>query len=184
MSLSKQIIHKQLDIIISEYFTANDNPFIPYATHHILMELYMLNSDEEFEIKYIKSLELLKEKFEKMNIDLTNSLDVIAILKSNKLNGWKMRLTNYEISSIKETFKKIFKSGNIYLFGSRVDDNQKGGDIDLYIDSINTDNRLEKKIDFLVLLKQKIGDQKIDVVISKDKTKVIEQEALKYGVRL
>jgi len=50
------------------------------------MELYMLNSDEEFEIKYIKSLELLKEKFEK-NIDLTNSLDVIAILKSNKLNG-------------------------------------------------------------------------------------------------
>lgn len=87
MSLSKQIIHKQLDIIISEYFTANDNPFIPYATHHILMELYMLNSDEEFEIKYIKSLELLKEKFEKMNIDLTNSLDVIAILKSNKLNG-------------------------------------------------------------------------------------------------
>jgi len=95
-----------------------------------------------------------------------------------------MRLTNYEISSIKETFKKIFKSGNIYLFGSRVDDNQKGGDIDLYIDSINTDNRLEKKIDFLVLLKQKIGDQKIDVVISKDKTKVIEQEALKYGVRL
>jgi len=35
MSLSKQIIHKQLDIIVSEYFTANDNPFIPYATHII-----------------------------------------------------------------------------------------------------------------------------------------------------
>ena len=47
----------------------------------------MLNSDEEFEIKYIKSLELLKEKFEKMNVDLTNSLDIIAILKSDKLNG-------------------------------------------------------------------------------------------------
>ena len=87
MSLSKQIIHKQLDIIVSEYFTANDNPFIPYVTHHILMELYMLNSDEEFETKYIKSLDLLKEKFEKMNVDLTNSLDIIAILKSDKLNG-------------------------------------------------------------------------------------------------
>ena len=100
MSLSKQIIHKQLDEIASEYFTAIEikrktakqelivsYPFIPYATYHILMELYMLKSDEEFEIKYIKSLELLKEKFKKMNVDLTNSLDIIAILKSDKLNG-------------------------------------------------------------------------------------------------
>jgi len=44
-----------------------------------------------------------------------------------------MRLTNLEQKSIKETFSEIFKTGKIYLFGSRTDDNKRGGDIDLYI---------------------------------------------------
>lgn len=43
-----------------------------------------------------------------------------------------MRLLNYEIDSIKKTFFEIFENGNIYLFGSRVDDSLKGGDIDLF----------------------------------------------------
>jgi hypothetical protein len=42
-----------------------------------------------------------------------------------------MRLTNYEITSIKESFHQIFDTGKIYLFGSRIDDSLKGGDIDL-----------------------------------------------------
>ena len=95
-----------------------------------------------------------------------------------------MRLSAWEVKAIKETFNDIFKFGNIYLFGSRVDDTQKGGDIDLYIDTKNMHNKLEKKLEFLVSLKQKIGNQKIDIVISKDKTRVIEQEALKHGVKL
>lgn len=41
-----------------------------------------------------------------------------------------------------------------------------------------------KKIKFLAKLKQTIGDQKIDVIISKDKTRVIEQEALLNGILL
>ena len=89
-----------------------------------------------------------------------------------------------EISSIKKTFKDIFQSGDIYLFGSRVDDNAKGGDIDLYIVNHKITNRLEKKIDFLVLLKQRIGEQKIDLIISKDKNSLIEQEAITKGIKL
>ena len=95
-----------------------------------------------------------------------------------------MRLKQKEIEAIISTFQEIFKNGNIYLFGSRVDDNLKGGDIDLYIDTDDKDNLFEKKIDFLVSLKRKIGEQKIDVVISKDKNRAIEQEALKKGIRL
>jgi predicted nucleotidyltransferase len=95
-----------------------------------------------------------------------------------------MRLSTLEIKAIKQIFNKIFKFGDIYLFGSRVDDSQKGGDIDLYIDAHGTQNKLEKKLKFLTLLKQEIGDQKIDIIISKDKTRVIEQEAMKYGVKL
>ena len=93
-----------------------------------------------------------------------------------------MRLTSKEIEAIVQTFKEIFKEGEIYLFGSRVDDSKKGGDIDLFIISNNA--TVAKKIDFLVLLKQRIGEQKIDVVISKDKNRAIEQEALKNGVKL
>jgi tetratricopeptide (TPR) repeat protein len=96
----------------------------------------------------------------------------------------KMRLNIYEQKMIKKVFLETFKNGHIYLFGSRVDDSQKGGDIDLYIDSKNIENPFEKKIEFLVSLKQKIGDQKIDVIISKDKTRVIEKEALQYGIKL
>ena len=95
-----------------------------------------------------------------------------------------MRLSEIEVNAIKQTYKEVFNSGDIYLFGSRIDDSKKGGDIDLYIDADNIENKLEKKIEFLVSLKQKIGDQKIDVVISKDKTRVIEKEALQYGIRL
>lgn len=44
-----------------------------------------------------------------------------------------MRLTHDEIKSIIESFHNSFETGSVYLFGSRVDDARKGGDIDLYI---------------------------------------------------
>ncbi len=93
-----------------------------------------------------------------------------------------LRLESKEIEAINQTFKEIFKKGKIYLFGSRVNDNKKGGDIDLFIISDNAN--MQKKIEFLSLLKEKIGDQKIDVVISRDKNRTIEQKALKEGVLL
>lgn len=95
-----------------------------------------------------------------------------------------IRLSEFEIKSIKTSFDKYFKSGSIYLFGSRVDITKRGGDIDLYIDTLDKDQLIDKKINFLIDVKSKIGEQKIDVVISKDKTRKIEQEALSKGVKL
>ncbi|MBI9107247.1 MAG: nucleotidyltransferase domain-containing protein [Spirochaetales bacterium] len=95
-----------------------------------------------------------------------------------------MRLQENEKQAIKESFLKIFSPGKIYLFGSRVDDDEKGGDIDLFIETADLDHLREKKIDFLVELKSRIGDQKIDLVISKDESRIIEQEALKEGILL
>ena len=46
-----------------------------------------------------------------------------------------MRLKKEEIKTIKDTIKKFDKSAKIYLFGSRIDDNKRGGDIDILIDS-------------------------------------------------
>jgi predicted nucleotidyltransferase len=95
-----------------------------------------------------------------------------------------LRLNINEIKSIKETFINIFKDGEIYLFGSRLDDNIKGGDIDLFIINHKSKNILEDKLDFLVTLKQLIGDQKIDILISKDLNSTIEQEAINKGFKL
>ena len=45
-----------------------------------------------------------------------------------------MRLDDKDISIITDTFQEYFKSGKLYLFGSRADDFKKGGDLDLYIE--------------------------------------------------
>jgi predicted nucleotidyltransferase len=98
-----------------------------------------------------------------------------------------MRLTNYEIISIKEAFHQVFGDGKIYLFGSRVDDTLKGGDIDLFIklDTVLTTKEMSNKISELkIKLYDKIGEQKIDVIISKDTKRLIEQEALSKGILL
>jgi len=96
-----------------------------------------------------------------------------------------MRLTAFEKDAIRKVFSEIFGDGKVYLFGSRVDDTQKGGDIDLYLSpSQKTADLRKKKIAFLVALKKIIGYQKIDVIIAKDQSRVIEKEALTYGVAL
>jgi len=95
-----------------------------------------------------------------------------------------MRLSDFEIRSIVATFEKVFGSGKIYLFGSRVDDNKSGGDIDLYIETEDTENLSEKKIRFLVDLEALIGEQKIDVVFQRDGNRLIEREAKSKRVLL
>jgi len=98
-----------------------------------------------------------------------------------------MRLTEHEIKMIKKAFNETFEVGQIYLFGSRVDNTKRGGDIDLYIDipyQLNISEKLNKKSQFRLKLYDMIGEQKIDVVISQDKNRSIEKEALRTGVLL
>jgi len=98
-----------------------------------------------------------------------------------------MRLSEKEIEMIKTTFKEVFNEGSIYLFGSRVDNTKRGGDIDLYIDiidSISLNEISSKKSQFRLKLYDKIGEQKIDIVISKDKNRSIEKEIIKTGILL
>jgi hypothetical protein len=101
-----------------------------------------------------------------------------------------MRLTPHQLSSIQNVFKTIFlPTDNMWLFGSRVDDNKKGGDIDLYIETQYDNDAIiaTKKIQFLVELKKKIGEQKIDVIINPiplTRMLPIYQEARQHGVLL
>ena len=95
-----------------------------------------------------------------------------------------MRLNQKYIDTIKLYFKQIFKSGEIYLFGSRVDDNKKGGDIDLYLVLDEHQDIFTKKIKFLAKLKRVLGEQKIDIIFNENSDRLIEQEAIKWGIKL
>lgn len=96
-----------------------------------------------------------------------------------------MRLTPFEVISIKKAFIETFGEGKIYLFGSRVDDSQRGGDIDLYLcPSKKFDDERVRRRNFLIKLDEYIGEQKIDAVMAKDPSRLIEKEALRTGIEL
>ncbi|QCT94426.1 nucleotidyltransferase domain-containing protein [Caminibacter mediatlanticus TB-2] len=94
-----------------------------------------------------------------------------------------MRLALWEVREIKDAAKKVFGNDvKVYLFGSRVDDNKKGGDIDLYV--VTKNNSYENEMKFWCELQQRLGEQKIDIIVSKDLSREIEQVALKEGIEL
>lgn len=79
-----------------------------------------------------------------------------------------MRLTFDEINCIKNATKRWFgKNARVWLFGSRTDNTKRGGDIDLYIETDIKDAAkiVKAKLEFLIELQAKIGEQKIDVVL-------------------
>jgi predicted nucleotidyltransferase len=78
-----------------------------------------------------------------------------------------MRLKPNQVHSIKQITKHIFGEGSkVYLFGSRTDDDKKGGDIDLYIEPSVKEDLYRKKIKLLKELYKNFGEQKIDVVLN------------------
>lgn len=84
-----------------------------------------------------------------------------------------MRLETYEISLINSIVKNHFGADAlVYLFGSRVDNNKKGGDIDLFIHAEDESSlTLRKKLSLLTDLKLALGDQKVDIVFDNKSTK-------------
>ncbi len=86
-----------------------------------------------------------------------------------------MRLTSKEIHTIKTTVNRFFEDSSVYLFGSRVDDSRKGGDIDLYIETGEKDT-YTKKLRVKSILEDLLY-KPVDIVISKDKA----MSALKVG---
>lgn len=93
-----------------------------------------------------------------------------------------MRLTEQQISIIKKEISNKDADARIYLFGSRVDDNALGGDIDLLV--------LSKKIDFSQKIKIqaqlfiKLNEQQVDLLVAKNSEKPFVQLALLDGILL
>jgi predicted nucleotidyltransferase len=99
-----------------------------------------------------------------------------------------MRLTPAQIDTIKSTAQAVLGEGaQVTLFGSRVDDNKKGGDIDLLVESsIPVLNKPQAVGKMYAQLIRQLGDRKIDILV-KDPTSVptaVFEIALQTGIRL
>jgi predicted nucleotidyltransferase len=74
-----------------------------------------------------------------------------------------MRLTPAQIHTIKSTAQAVLGDDvQVTLFGSRVDDAQKGGDVDLYVETAGSD--LMKKIRCKVSLQDQL-DMPVDLIV-------------------
>lgn len=99
-----------------------------------------------------------------------------------------VRLEAWETAEIIRSFTECFEDeDHLWLFGSRVQLNERGGDIDLYIEVMNFDSQkvYDQREGFWIVLQDRLGTQKIDIVIHDPNQELhIYQVARKEGVRL
>lgn len=79
-----------------------------------------------------------------------------------------MRLTPAELTAIRDTVRSVAgASATVRLFGSRVNDAARGGDIDLLVElqtPVDSSVRLSARIG--ARLQQVLGDRRIDVLVA------------------
>ena len=101
-----------------------------------------------------------------------------------------MRLSSEQLTAIRESTIRYFGDDvQLWLFGSRVRDAEKGGDIDLLIEvqGKTAAETIACKLNFLRELHKRLGEQKIDVVIRRLNSTTelpIYQIAKQTGVQL
>lgn len=88
-----------------------------------------------------------------------------------------MRVTKEQAEFFKSRIKVILPKSAVYLFGSRTDNCQKGGDIDILVIGERKLTGQEKR-DIKIAFSKKMGWQKIDIVSYKND----EQSNFKYIV--
>jgi len=89
-----------------------------------------------------------------------------------------MRLTEKEIKTIKDVVLDVFGKSEIRIFGSKLNENKKGGDIDVFVIPENRENLFKKKIKVSAKLENLLF-KPVDIVVHYDFNRDIEKEALK-----
>ena len=91
------------------------------------------------------------------------------------------RLKQHIIRSVLASFGDV----DIYLFGSRVDDAKRGGDIDIAIDvELSTEQFKHHKIQFISSLIRVGLDLKIDIVPYNSEDKLLRDEIHRSALKL
>jgi len=99
-----------------------------------------------------------------------------------------MRLSPEARQIIKESTREIFgPDATVRVFGSRANDDARGGDIDLLVEcSKPVKDRLKKSLALTASLQIRLGDQRIDVIVADPQTKPqpVHDVARRTGVAL
>ena len=113
------------------------------------------------------------------------------IARTIRAFGLTVRLTARQQQMIKESVIEVFgDAATIRLFGSRVDDDKSGGDIDLYLEVPSMPDPdmtlLDRKARLLRVLWQRLGAQRIDLLVREGQQPLssIHRDALEHGVLL
>jgi predicted nucleotidyltransferase len=93
-----------------------------------------------------------------------------------------MRLSKEEQLAIKGVLSKFDPNGKVYLFGSRVDNLRRGGDIDLLIRSKKL--TLSDRLDIVCELEDAMGLRKIDLVIDNGRPNSFVRSVESGAIRL
>lgn len=101
---------------------------------------------------------------------------------------YPMRLTDTQRTVIREEAQRHFGAGaRILLFGSRVHDALRGGDIDLYLETKGSaEETLARELALQAALQRRLGEQRIDIVVHRagGPLRPIDLEARKNGLPL
>ncbi len=98
-----------------------------------------------------------------------------------------MRLGKRVVDKIKVAAKNSFGDVNIYLFGSRVDDSKRGGDIDIAIDTNANLSRVEFRKNRAKFISNLIREEiylKIDIVDYNTKDKLLHDNIRNNSIKL
>jgi predicted nucleotidyltransferase len=102
-----------------------------------------------------------------------------------------MRLTTEEAQAIRDSVAEVFgAAAQVWLFGSRVDDRRRGGDIDLLVRppvgrATDPETAWRDKLCLLGQLERRLGERKIDVVLeAPDDPRPIVRIAHQTGIPL
>lgn len=99
-----------------------------------------------------------------------------------------MRLSENQRAIICEEFEEVFgRDATLLLFGSRLNDNVRGGDIDLHIDADGSPSQLlEKELALYARLQRRLGERRIDIIVHNKKAPLrpIDKHAQETGITL
>ena len=99
-----------------------------------------------------------------------------------------MRLSQHSREIIRAITREVFGEGaRVRVFGSRVDDEARGGDIDLLVELPAPDpQRNRKALTMVARLQQRLGDQHFDVLVVDPTTeqRPIHRQARQTGVEV
>ena len=99
-----------------------------------------------------------------------------------------MRLAEKSCEIIRNTTREVFGAdARVRLWGSRVDDRQRGGDIDLLVELPRQQKDARKKsLTLAARLQMQLGDQAIDILVLDPDTpmQAIHRQALATGITL